>query len=541
MKNLALIILTFSFVIEGKSQIGLTIDDGSVDDGYYLFHPNPSKTTYLIDNLGKIAFTWEGTHNPGASVDLLEDGMLLRTGKIESNFTVGGVGGYLELVRPSGEIEWSYIFATESEQAHHDFELLPNGNILLILFDRISGEDVLAAGRDPETFEGELWSEKIIEVKPIGKDDVEVVWEWRLWDHIVQDFDDSKLNFGVVSENPRKMDVNFHIESLEIRDWVHLNSIDYNAELDQIMIGSPFFSEIWIIDHSTTTAEAKTGTGGASNRGGDLLYRWGNPQVYKAGTDEDRIFYGQHDPHWIASDDGYSIIVFNNGQERSEPYSTIEKMDLPFVALDASYEIGDDGTFLPETSELVYQAPNKLDFFSAIVSGVQILDGGGLLINEGINGRFFELNSSNEIVWEYKSPITNKGILCSKEASSVTGNIVFRVHKFSPDYSGLPTNLSNEVLLSELNCPPPLSAGSDWDVSVYPTNFDDLINVTSDGEIEKVVVTNLMGARVLEQKGKDDSHLIIETASWSPGVYIVQVLQSGGTHYLRKIIKKSSM
>jgi hypothetical protein len=539
MKNAILTIFILFLVIEVKSQIGLTIDDGTVGEGYYLFHPNPSKHTYLIDNKGYIAYTWNGTHNPGTSVYLLEDGMLLRTGRVTSDFTVGGVGGYLEMVKPDGEIEWSYTFASESEQSHHDVEMLPNGNILLILFDKISGEDVLAAGRDPETFEGELWSEKIIEVKPIGTDEVEVVWEWRLWDHIVQDFDESKLNFGVIAENPHKVDVNFHIEAIEVRDWVHVNSIDYNAELDQIMIGSPFFSEIWIIDHSTTTAEAKTGAGGNSNKGGDLLYRWGNPQVYDQGTDEDRKFYGQHDPHWIQTDEGYSIIVFNNGQERSEPYSTVERMDLPYVAVDASYEISDNGAFLPESAELVYQAPDKLDFFSAIVSGVQILDGGGLLINEGINGRFFELNSSNEIIWEYRSPITNEGILCSKEVSSVSGNIVFRVMKFSPDYAGLPTNLTNEVLLSESNCP--LNAENDFSISIYPTSFDDIVNVTSEKEIEKIVVTNLMGARVLEQDGQGDSQLVLNAENWSSGVYIVQVFESDGSYFMRKIVKKSSM
>jgi hypothetical protein len=44
-----------------------------------------------------------------------------------------------------------------------------------------------------------------------------------------------------------------------------MNSIDYNPELDQIAMSVRGNSEVWIIDHGTTTAEAKghTGAGGA--------------------------------------------------------------------------------------------------------------------------------------------------------------------------------------------------------------------------------------------------------------------------------------
>ncbi|GIR57077.1 MAG: hypothetical protein CM15mP64_4890 [Candidatus Neomarinimicrobiota bacterium] len=35
-------------------------------------------------------------------------------------------------------------------------------------------------------------------------------------------------------------------------DWKHLNSIDYNEDLDQIIISSRHHDEIYIIDHSTT-------------------------------------------------------------------------------------------------------------------------------------------------------------------------------------------------------------------------------------------------------------------------------------------------
>ena len=59
------------------------------------------------------------------------------------------------------------------------------------------------------------------------------------------------------------------------------------------------FSEFWIIDHGTTTAQAAGHTGGRRGRGGDLLYRWGNPRAYRAGTKADRKLFAQHNAHWI--------------------------------------------------------------------------------------------------------------------------------------------------------------------------------------------------------------------------------------------------
>jgi hypothetical protein len=78
-----------------------------------------------------------------------------------------------------------------------------------------------------------------------------------------------------------------------------MNSIDYHPQLDQIAVSVPFVGEIWILDHSPTTEEARGSSGGRSGRGGELLYRWGNPKVYGRGVEADKQLFGQHNVLWI--------------------------------------------------------------------------------------------------------------------------------------------------------------------------------------------------------------------------------------------------
>ena len=122
---------------------------------------------------------------------------------------------------------------------------------------------------------------------PRGPAGGSIVWEWHLWDHLIQDYDPTKDNYGVVGDHPELIDVNYSLAPFCCpsgnADWTHTNAVDYNEQLDQIMLSVRNFSEIWVLDHSTTTAQAASHSGGRSGKGGDLLYRWGNPAAYRAG------------------------------------------------------------------------------------------------------------------------------------------------------------------------------------------------------------------------------------------------------------------
>jgi len=155
---------------------------------------------------------------------------------------------------------------------HHDIEPLPNGNFLAIAARNFSIEQGILNGRNPNTIRNEAEIDGILEIQPTGKFTGKVVWEWNAFDHIVQDFDDTRLNYGSVSENKGKLDINYSLhEDIGLEDWLHLNAVEYNASLDQILISSRSTSEIYIIDHSTTAEEVKTDEGGKYGKGGDFL------------------------------------------------------------------------------------------------------------------------------------------------------------------------------------------------------------------------------------------------------------------------------
>ncbi len=310
---------------------------------------------------------------------------------------------------------------------------LPNGNVLLIVWAKKSAQEAIAAGRNPEIQgDGELRPDFIVEVKPTGKTTGEVVWEWHVWHHLIQDHDVSRANYGDVAAHPELIDINYATDWAEglskpevdkLRslgyvgpstgkkrgssrpDWTHINSIAYHAELDQILLSVLGFNEIWVIDHSTTTAEAAGHSGGRRGKGGDLLYRWGNPHAYRAGKLLDQQLFAQHDAQWIPHGlpgEG-RILLFNNGRHRPDGnYSSVDEIVSP---------IDDQGRYLreagapfgPERAIWSYTAPHKPDFYSMYISGAQRLDNGNTLICSGLSGTIFEVTPANKIVWKYRT------------------------------------------------------------------------------------------------------------------------------------------
>ena len=365
----------------------------------------------MIDASGTIQHTWSSTYFPGEAIRWVGDGTLLRTIKTDTP-GYGGAGGGVQKILYDGTVVWDFRYNTNGNLSHHDIQALPNGNVLMLTWETKTRAEAIAAGRSPNSFLGDTFtSEHIIEVKPTGSSSGEIVWEWKAWDHLIQDFNSSQQNYGIIGEHPELIDINFGIYS-SLSDWLHVNSIDYNEKFDQILISVHNFNEIWVIDHSTTTQEAAGHTGGSSDKGGDLLYRWGNPQAYHAGTPDDQQFFGQHDATWIepgCPGEG-NILVFNNGWLRpAGRYSSVDEI-IPPVNESGGYPLDPGQPYGPEELLWSYTGNPLISFYASGISGAQRLQSGTTLICDGVAGRFFEVTPGKETIWEYVNPYPIPGL-----------------------------------------------------------------------------------------------------------------------------------
>jgi hypothetical protein len=446
---------------------GLVANTDGATPGYVMFCPLLSGMTYLIDLDGNVVHTWESKYGPSGWLYLKDNGNLIRGGRDPEApvFDGGGQGGIFQEIGWDGEIIWEYQYSGEEYQTHHDIAYMPNGNYLAISWEPKSVEEAVQAGRRPETIpQAGLWPDKIVEIEPVYPDGGKVVWEWHMWDHMIQDQDDAKDNYGTPADHPELLDINSHAREPRVptveelaedrsrnnantndtpynqgSDVYHLNAIDYNAALDQIIFSSPGLDEIFVIDHSTTTEEAAGHTGGRWGKGGDYLYRWGNPQNYQRGDSTNQVLGGQHDVKWVHS--GYpgegNIMVFNNVvQHTDKGHSAVLEFAAPLS--EEGYSISDGQAFGP--SEMAWSYTDTSQFFSAFISGAHRMQNGNTFITEGAKGRYFEVTPDGEIVWDYLTPFSGNARMPDGTFPQPVGPFIyatFRATHISADHPAL--------------------------------------------------------------------------------------------------------
>ncbi|MBQ4913267.1 aryl-sulfate sulfotransferase [Maribacter sp. MMG018] len=433
--------------------------------GYTLIHESGDATltqqsdkTYLLDEKGKKVHEWKHNgYSPEASVAyLLPNSQLLRTYSKhhwhkDKKFPVGATST-IELVDWEGNVLWDFTMSVaEKYSFHHDVEALPNGNILAIRHNAFTVEEAKAMGwnadlgkraaymitKDKTKKNGLVWMSNVLELKPNLVDgSTEIVWQWNSWDHLVQNKYPKKQNFGNITDSGK-----IHINYLDldkdvpynVGQFFHLNTVDYNADLDLIMLSSPTYGEFWIIDHSTTTEEAAGSTGGKYKKGGDIIYRWGNDEAFGKDIRDNSTLYWQHNVHWIP--DGLpgagNILIFNNGQRRTldgkfvketkttgfgSTYSNILEVKLP---------MDETGNFNPNKKTKIvwsWANPDKTWFYSPFMSGVQRLPNGNTIFNSAYDKYIIEVTPNGKKVEDYR--VQGWGRL-------------YRIYKYGDDYPGL--------------------------------------------------------------------------------------------------------
>ncbi|HKR06198.1 MAG TPA: aryl-sulfate sulfotransferase, partial [Bacteroidia bacterium] len=357
---------------------------------YTLYSTMNGTTTYLIDTNNVNFHTWTTTttYKTCYSSYLVAGGTLVRTvGKSGNSFSGGPICGEVQKVDWNGNVIWDYVYSTSQYCTHHDIHPMPNGNVLLIAYERKTPAEVIAAGCS--VFSGEMWPDKIVEVQPAGTNGGNIVWEWHAWDHLVQNTNALAANYQTsIVDHPELLNINYKTS----KDWMHMNGVSYNPILDQITFSCHNLDELYVIDHSTTTAQAAGHTGGNSGKGGDILYRWGNPDAYDAaGT---QIFDVVHDAHWVpegSPNAGYLVGYNNKGI--SSNASCVDQIAPPYNGYNYSITLG--SAFAPAT----YTLRQSSGGYNSNMGNSQQLPNGNMLLCVATAGLIKEFDAAGTLLW----------------------------------------------------------------------------------------------------------------------------------------------
>jgi len=536
---LSISILLCAFFVSAQNTVGLlSYEPNQAFDGYNLMFPHNQPHVFLLDNCGEIVHTWEDESNfkPGNIAYLRSDGSIVKAKRdaivTDDPIWAGGGGEFIEIRSWDNELLWSFEMNNDKYRLHHDIALKFNGNILANAWELKTREEAIQAGRDTATLaQDELWSEYIFEINPETN---EIVWEWHVWDHLIQDYDPTKDNYGVVADHPELININYDTHDGH-PDWLHFNAMDYSLERGQIIISSPYFDEVWIIDQTTTTEQAAGSTGGFGNRGGDLLYRWGNPMAYDSGTEEDKKLFFQHDCQFIddfvlPSNPNYnSIAVFNN--RVGEDFSTANIFRPEWDMYKSKYALGQDGLFMPSDFEVTLTHPTPQKMYSTGLSSIQLLPNDNYLLTSGRFGYTFELTPENEVVWEYVTPIRAGALVPQGDSLTINNNLTFRMKRFPKDYpafegrdltsKGWLELEPNETFCDEILDVEVLS--EQYKLSLYPNPTSNYLVVDWEaGMYTKLDIYDINGVKITSLM-RTGGRVYLDVSEWENGTYFVQL------------------
>jgi hypothetical protein len=440
-------------------------DESKAYNGYTLF--GVGGKTFLIDMEGKVAHSWKIGTNPRLT---LGGTIIDAAGGDPSKSTT-----WQELDW-NGNVVWTYTETRSLYKPHHDFEKIYDSKLgdsafIYIANKSLTLQQCLHAGADSANSKGYSTAQvdAIVEVDMKGN----IIWEWWFFDHIIQDLYPSKSTFGVIKNHPEKININIPGNPLK-SDWLHCNSLDYNEELDLMVINS-VQGEFYVIDHGNTfiKGDPDSSITLAASTKGDFLYRFGDPARYDQGdppsvlenwtktTSGHKQIGGSHNIQWIKkglTGEG-NFLIFNNSQNLFEltPQSYIFEIN-PYLDSTgkntgkfvntplAGYNIvnSPNKDLMKEkknvSKQIVwsYSSKNNVNFYSTIGSSAQRLPNGNTLICSDNSGHFFEVcPKDTSIVWEYINPLTSNGIKKVLTDNYPMFNSCFRAYRYTADYPGL--------------------------------------------------------------------------------------------------------
>ena len=541
---------------------------GQSFNGFALYNSQGSSTTYLIDENQNIAHSWNMSTECNYAVALKENGNLVRGTKantsVFSNGNIAAAGGKVQEIAPDGTIVWSFDYANSDHVSHHDLTLIGD-NVLLTAYEKRSSLELNAAGYSNAN--SEKWPTHFVELEPDGNGGANIVWRWNIWDHMCQDIDPSKPNYvNDVSDHPELIDINM------IQggggpgggggggDWFHVNGVDYNEDLDQIVFSSRFAHEIYIIDHSTTTIQAASHSGGNSGMGGDILYRWGNPSNYNMSGPQ-IIDNAVHDARWITDDgrpNGGFLQVFNNSGV-SNNQSAIDGIETPWDPVTNTYLRTPGQAFIP----LSYTTRYECAYSSSGQSASDRMSNGNIYVNasggQGGAGVMYEVDSLGTIIWGPYPAGSQKGfryecdypgiIALEPYMNTATTTCFISVAEswdcISPGNCqdpGTGQGLYSNLAACQSNCT--INTIEDIEInnlklfpnptnSVFMIRFESSLSARITAEVYNKLGQKVFHKEVVNFSGKFEQEINLE--GYEEGVYIVKVIGDIGQFYTDKI------
>jgi len=371
---------------------GVTRYDPAQAYNSFIVFAGPDKKTHLIDMDGHEVHVWPYQGFPSLYLDpALADGqkghvlLQLQAGDTKQTSAVPGAAMFNN--KTIGEVDWDgKTVWSWGDQApggaarqHHDLRRLPNGNTLVL----VNVLHPVTGFTQPLVFD-----DAIYEVTPKG----EVVWRWLASDHLDEfGFTPDQLKLVRASRSPDYLHLN-DMAPLGPNHWAKAG--DARFDPDNIIIDSRNANFIVIIDKKTGKIVWRIGPNFLPPEGPIAV------DGAKLPRPVDQIS-GQHDAHLI--EEGLpgagNLIVFDNQGPAGYPPaalgvnsgSRVLEIDPTTQKIVWKYDAGDDGAA-------------GWTFYSSFISSARRLPNGNTLIDEGMNGRFFQITPTGKIVWEYVSP-----------------------------------------------------------------------------------------------------------------------------------------
>jgi hypothetical protein len=380
---------------------GTTLYDPEQAYSSYILFSAPDGNTHLIDMNGNEVHRWNKFGFPPEMVDPSQNGgakghVLVQLKNGASPF--GNIFANQEV----GELDWDGTVvwrwgnqaAGKKARQNHDINRLPNGHTLLV-----TTVDHVVAGVSDRP----IADQQIVEVSQDGQ----TVWSWTVGDHLDE--------FGISTEG-RKLLRQRYREGNRGFGFLTINNMqpvgpnrwfdagDRRFAPDNIVIDSREASFIAIIDKQTGKVVWRLGPdywSGADRTKKSVASVSPQTTLSLATPRPVDQTSGQHDAHIIPQGlpGAGNLLVFDNEGPSGFPPNPLS-LELGSRVLEID----------PQQKTIVWQYSGvdsdqpPWDFYSSFISSARRLPNGNTLIDEGMNGRLFQVTPSGEIVWEYINP-----------------------------------------------------------------------------------------------------------------------------------------